>query len=104
MYQVVSRIKRCSHYQHFVCTRSPDTSWSLHQNKVVTPTTTTPGPGSRRESVWSTISMIKSKLGGGRSNASFENIREERFWELLGNKNVELESNASSPQQMEVRF
>ena len=45
--------------------------------------------------------MIKSKLGG-RSNASFENIREERFWELLGNKNVELESNASSPHQMEV--
>ena len=43
-------------------------------------------PESRRDSVWSTISIIKSKLGG-KSNNSFENIREERFWEILGNNN-----------------
>ena len=40
----------------------------------------------RRDSVWSTISMIKSKLGG-KSNTSFDNIREEKFWELLGSNN-----------------
>ena len=40
----------------------------------------------RRDSVWSTISMIKSRLGG-KSNTSFDNIREEKFWELLGSNN-----------------
>ena len=62
------------------CARSPDSGWA----RGVTPGHT-PG-GSRRGSVWSTISMIKSKLGG-RSNSSFENIREEKFWELLGSNN-----------------
>ena len=43
--------------------------------------TTTPAM-SRRESVWSTLSTIRSKLGG-RSNSSFETCREEssRPWE-----------------------
>ena len=47
------------------CIRSPDTSWSGAWpgpgpgTKGATPT-----PGSRRDSVWSTISIIKSKLGG----------------------------------------
>ena len=42
---------------------------------------------------------------GGRSNTSFENIREERFWELLGNgnnNNSDKKSNGSSPLQLEV--
>ena len=43
----------------------------------------------RRDSVWSTISIIKSRLGG-RSNNSFNNIREEREerpWEVVGDNN-----------------
>ena len=40
----------------------------------------------RRESVLSTISIIKSRLGT-RSNNSFDNIREEKSWEILGNNN-----------------
>merc|ERR1719412_3364769 len=52
-------------------------------------------PESRRDSVWSTISIIKSKLGG-KSNNSFENIREERFWEILGNNNNEEKTEATS--------
>ena len=55
------------------CVRSPDSSWSQV----------------RRDSVLSTISNIRAKLGSRRdtviTNNSFENIREERFWEILGN-------------------
>ena len=55
------------------CVRSPDSSWSQL----------------RRDSVLSTISNIRAKLGSRRdtviTNNSFENIREERFWEILGN-------------------
>ena len=58
-------------------------------------------PDSRRESVWSTISIIKSKLGG-KSNNSFENIREERFWEILGNNNNEEKTEAASIPQVDV--
>ena len=58
-------------------------------------------PDSRRESVWSTISIIKSKLGG-KSNNSFENIREERFWEILGNNNNEEKTEAASTPQVDV--
>ena len=39
----------------------------------------------RRESILSTISIIKSRLGT-RSNSSFHNIREERSWEILGGR------------------
>ena len=61
-------------------------------------------PDSRRDSVWSTISIIKSKLGG-KSNNSFENIREERFWEILGNNNNNDEkTEATSTPHMEVSF
>ena len=39
--------------------------------------------------MFSTISNIRAKLGSRRdtviTNNSFENIREERFWEILGN-------------------
>ena len=75
--------------------RSPDVSWSgmIPNTKAATPT-----GGSRRDSIWSTISMIKSKLGGGRSNTSFENIREERNREGF----LENVSNDSSPLQVEV--
>ena len=58
-------------------------------------------PDSRRESVWSTISIIKSKLGG-KSNNSFENIREERFWEILGNNNNEEKTEVASTPQVDV--
>ena len=54
------------------------------------------GEASRRDSVWSTISIIKSKLGGGRSNNSFDNIREERFWEVVGNNNTQKSDHRSS--------
>ena len=58
-------------------------------------------PESRRDSVWSTISIIKSKLGG-KSNNSFENIREERFWEILGNNNNEEKTEATSTPHIDV--
>ena len=58
-------------------------------------------PESRRDSVWSTISIIKSKLGG-KSNNSFENIREERFWEILGNNNNEEKTEATSTSHIDV--
>ena len=63
-------------------TKSPDMTWNGYsQSKVVTPSC------SRRESVWSTFSMIKSKFGG-KSNTSIENIREEKFWEGFNNNKV----------------
>ena len=58
-------------------------------------------PESRRDSVWSTISIIKSKLGG-KSNNSFENIREERFWEILGNNNNEEKTETTSTPHIDV--
>ena len=57
-------------------------------------------PESRRESVWSTLSIIK-KLGG-KSNNSFENIREERFWEILGNNNNEEKTETTSTPHITV--
>ena len=51
--------------------------------------------------MWSTISIIKSKLGG-KSNNSFENIREERFWEILGNNNNEEKTEATSTSHIDV--
>lgn len=63
--------------------KSPDMSCSVgvSQSKVGTPSC------SRRESVWSTFSMIKAKFGG-KSNTSIENIREEKFWEGFNNNKV----------------
>ena len=63
------------------CIKSPDINCNLgfSQSKAGTPSI------SRRESVWSTISMIKSKLGG-KSNTSIENVPEDKFWEVF-NKN-----------------
>ena len=58
-------------------------------------------PEGRRDSVWSTISIIKSKLGG-KSNSSFENIREERFWEILGNNNNEEKTETTSTPHIDV--
>ena len=64
--------------------RSPDSSWSqVSQVSQVR-------RDNRRDSVLSTISMIRAKLGAGTrrdTNNSFENIREERFWEIIGNNN-----------------
>ena len=59
--------------------RSPDTTWNTGLSKNGTPSC------SRRESVWSTFSLIKSKLWD-KSNTSIENVPEEKFWEVL-NKN-----------------
>ena len=79
------------------CVRSPDSGWA----RGATPGHT-PG-GSRRGSVWSTISMIKSKLGG-RSNTSFENIKEEKFWELLGSNNNTVSNSNGASSNMQVNL
>ena len=79
------------------CVRSPDSGWTRGVASGQTP------GGSRRGSVWSTISMIKSKLGG-KSNTSFENIREEKFWELLSSNNNTVNNNNDGNSNIQVHL
>ena len=67
--------------------KSPDINCNLGftQSKAVTPSSSRRESVLRRDSVWSTFSIIKSKLGG-RSNSSIENVPEDKFWEVF-NKN-----------------
>ena len=52
------------------------------------------GSPERRESVWSTISLIKSRLTS-RTNNSFNNIEEEGLWETTGSDRKETSSTGS---------